>query len=522
MLTILPKRPASPPSLMSPSKRAKTPSPQKDLVKGVFSPTIPSSFRAKLEAIRLRPTTTTAPVYPIIRFHEGTADGRIPQVSGEKDCKDMPITVSGSLCVMYRSSVEAVSDIAAAVPEPNEKNPRKQLDFNSAASSASSIPKSLVIPSIIEMGFSLVSPGYVQRSPTKNEVAIMRGLFPDVRRVLHMPPYLTLVCETLPEIRPHLIAGIPCHFTTEPNGIPMQGEWCRGPPLELGIPTPLWKLPSLDTRKEIIKNLAPHGVRSIGWMGTRWLLEVENPDSSTKAVLPRTINGLVSSFRPFKRPEPHSLTRSKIPSSLQIDNTNYHPRLHAGMLVTDGDSPTTSGVPISSVHDSSKRYFTIASHGFVTGAEVIHPLPPPLGRVIGVADVKFGESDISLCRITDDALQYSAETFAGTSGSIRLTNLVKEENCYIGKELFLDSPFTGLGTGIVTVHGLDLMPPYGPDEQWNYVANIWVNFESGLEDPKKGCCGSPLFDGDGNVYAFFRYFTQDGSCTSYCPCPDPL
>jgi len=161
MLTILPKRPASPPSLMSPSKRAKTPSPQKDLVKGVFSPTIPSSFRAKLEAIRLRPTTTTAPVYPIIRFHEGTADGRIPQVSGEKDCKDMPITVSGSLCVMYRSSVEAVSDIAAAVPEPNEKNPRKQLDFNSAASSASSIPKSLVIPSIIEMGFSLVSPGYV-------------------------------------------------------------------------------------------------------------------------------------------------------------------------------------------------------------------------------------------------------------------------------------------------------------------------------------------------------------------------
>ena len=169
-----------------------------------------------------------------------------------------------------------------------------------------------------------------------------------------MLPYLTLVCETFPQVCPCLIAGIPCHFTADPNGIPLHGEWCRVPPLELGIATPLWRLPSFDIRKKIITFLTQHRVRSIGWMGIRLLLEVENPDESTKALLLRTINGFVSSFLAFKRPDQYGLTRSRIPGSVQIDNTDYHPYLHAGMLLTHGDTLTISGVPISYLQNPNK------------------------------------------------------------------------------------------------------------------------------------------------------------------------
>jgi len=31
-----------------------------------------------------------------------------------------------------------------------------------------------------------------------------------------------------------------------------------------------------------------------------------------------------------------------------------------------------------------------------------------------------------------------------------------------------------------------------------------------------------LFDKDGDVYAFFHYYTTDDTATSYCPSPDPL
>ena len=137
-------------------------------------------------------------------------------------------------------------------------------------------------------------------------------------------------------------------------------------------------------------------VQSLGWVGTCWLLEVDEPDEFTKQSLPRLINGLTASFRTYIQSSAHGVHRSKIPSSSQIDNTNYLPLLHAGMLLSDGERFTTSGVPIEQLNDPDSRYFTIASHGFVHGAEVYHPAAPPLGRKIGIADIKFGETDICL------------------------------------------------------------------------------------------------------------------------------
>ena len=104
----------------------------------------------------------------------------------------------------------------------------------------------------------------------------------------------------------------------------------------------------------------------------------------------------------------------------------------------------------------SNQYFTIASHGFVTGAGVRHLLGN--NRIIGIMDKKFGETDISLCCITDSQINYTVDSFAVSNDAIMLRKMVKEEVVWIGKELFFNSPITGLGTGYVVAHGTRAIP----------------------------------------------------------------
>jgi hypothetical protein len=127
------------------------------------------------------------------------------------------------------------------------------------------------------------------------------------------------------------------------------------------------------------------------------------------------------------------------------------------------------------------------SHGFITGAEVRRPSGN--SRIIGIADKKFGETDISLCCITDDRINYTAECFAGNNDNILLRKLVKEDEVWIGKELFFDSPFPGPGTGYIVAHGTRAIPSDSPDPKFHYIANLWVRFDYEGDEPKKGCCG---------------------------------
>jgi hypothetical protein len=121
------------------------------------------------------------------------------------------------------------------------------------------------------------------------------------------------------------------------------------------------------------------------------------------------------------------------------DDTDHFPHLHAGMLLSDGERITTSGCPVFHPNDANQS-FTIAAHGFVTGAEVRHP--SETSRIIKIAEKKFGETDISHCCITDSRINHTVDCFARSNDDI----MVKEEEGRIGKELFFDSPLTGLGT----------------------------------------------------------------------------
>jgi hypothetical protein len=374
----------------------------------------------------------------------------------------------------------------------------------------------------IDMGFTLIDQNNAQRSPSITEVGVICDMYPGVSRVLHLPPYLHVVCDKIPEQVPRTLAGIPCRFTTNLTEIPLCGTFCRGPAISVGTVCRPWILPPFDTRKEIAQLLVSRGVRSVGWLGTRWLLEVESEDDNPVRNLPRTINGLVVSYRCLPPSQEHS-RRHIFPSRTEVDNTNYFPNLHFGMLVFQGDGYTTSGCPVKHVDYPEDRFFTVASHGCVLGAEIAHPHAPPDGRIVAIVDKQIGYSDISLAKIVDPAVKYTPEAFAGTDGTIRLKKLRKEQDCMLARELFLDSPFTGLGTGIIIGHGVDVYPKDGidgTDDKWAFVSNIWTDFASGDYGPVAGCCGTPLYDKDGEVMGFFRWFDDGG--VSRCPTPDPL
>jgi hypothetical protein len=374
----------------------------------------------------------------------------------------------------------------------------------------------------LDLGFSLVSNTGAQRSPSRAEVRLMREIYPEIREVIHFPPFLIIVCTELPKVTPMSIAGLPCHFTLDRTDLPLLGQFCRGKPMQIGTYSPPFKLPDSDTRKLIVKTLSQYRVHSVGWLATRWLLEVDNPDETTQASLPSVLNGLLTSYRPYHQPIEHSFTRARLPGHFMIDNTNYVPFLHAGMLLSDGDQFTTSGCPVSHPGKPGEQFFTVAAHGFVLGAPVMHPYDTPLGKVIAEVDQTFGDTDISLARITDGSISYTSECFAGAMGTIRLQNLVPESENLVTREIFMDSPFTGLGTGIVVGHGTTAIPSDEPTDDWKYMSSVWIKFASGAKDPVSGCCGSPLFDKDGNVYGFYRHFADDGTGISYCPTPDPV
>ena len=109
------------------------------------------------------------------------------------------------------------------------------------------------------------------------------------------------------------------------------------------------------------------------------------------------------------------------------------------MLLCDGERITTSGCPVFHPNDARSQYiyFNIASHGFITEAEVRYPFGN--SRVIGIKG-----SVRSLCRIIDSNINYTADCFAGSNEGIMLRKLVKEEDVWLGNEFFFDGPLTGL------------------------------------------------------------------------------
>jgi len=361
------------------------------------------------------------------------------------------------------------------------------------------------------------------RGPTAEEASIIMEMFPTAHIVHVSPPYLTVVCTSVPKMSlPTSIAGIPCVFTDDENTMSdLQGTVCRGPHMLSDREYPPFKLPPFSDRVEILRELMSAGATEIGWLGTHWVILVENPDQETKFKFPRTIANRVVSYITDEKHHEHSL-RNKIPSKYLLDNSDYYPHLHGGMMISDGSIFSTSGIPVQHPGEPDARYFTVSKHAFVNSPIVVHP-SSAVGHVLGkIANVAIGGTDIALCRVEDESLGYAAETFSGPSGTIKFTGLVRSHESYMGQRLYFDSPFTGLAEGYCTGQGCRRIPSDTPGEAWDYVEVIWTDIQrDGIIDPMNGCCGSPIWDSEGKIHAFFHYFNET-STRSYCPAPDKL
>jgi hypothetical protein len=119
----------------------------------------------------------------------------------------------------------------------------------------------------------------------------------------------------------------------------------------------------------------------VGWLGTHWVILVENPDQDTKFKLPRTVAGLIVSYIADEKHHEHSLQK-EIPAKYHLDNSDYYPHLHGGMMISDGNIFSTSGVPVQHSADPNTRYFTVSKQAFLHSSTVFHP-SPAVGHVVG-------------------------------------------------------------------------------------------------------------------------------------------
>lgn len=128
------------------------------------------------------------------------------------------------------------------------------------------------------------------------------GLFSGATHVRRLPPYLIIVLDPLPTIPlPTSIAGIPSYFTDDIADIgPGAGQTCRGLPIRTHTCFTLWELPDFDERKSILAELFPLGVRSLGWIGTRWVLFTIVPVKAA-GILQRAIGNMIAIFLSHKK-----------------------------------------------------------------------------------------------------------------------------------------------------------------------------------------------------------------------------
>jgi hypothetical protein len=199
MLSVVPKRPVSPSFPTSPNKRTKTPSPQKPIYKGIYTPTKTPFL------LRLNQVTLTSPAsIPVKKLSDsGSADvdpfGKSTlsffSFSGTKDNSVMPVDVSMTTetgisvekerghttpCSLHEHS-HSLDIFPTSIPlmphllntdSPDSSGLTDNSPFtpHSMGTAAAQNPKS------IEMPFTLVSEEGVQRHPLRHEVRMLREI----------------------------------------------------------------------------------------------------------------------------------------------------------------------------------------------------------------------------------------------------------------------------------------------------------------------------------------------------------
>jgi hypothetical protein len=198
--------------------------------------------------------------------------------------------------------------------------------------------------------------------------------------------------------------------------------------------------------------------------------------------------------------------RKKELRDVLLDDSEYHPT-RPGVIVPSKSRSTTSGILVKD--EAGATYMTVASHGSPDEeVEVYHP--DPNGKVIGRVVDRIGDTDIALVKLRHD-IQFENRTFKSDEEPAGVWFKTIKDLFQMRRydKIAMDNSFTGLIDGqYIAVAMQRIRDTDSTKHLW--VEQNWLWFgQDPAKVPREGSCGSAIYDEDGDVIAFFRFFSDD-------------
>lgn len=253
-----------------------------------------------------------------------------------------------------------------------------------------------------------------------------------------------------------------------------------------------------DIRERLPSRIAN---RSVGYMRDEELMRPQWADLPAKRLInPRPTQGIIDDT-------PYDVLRPGVIVCSQTFKDNAHPAWFS----------TTSGVQVeNSVGD---RFMTAASHGIGVNERVWQIASQERKKLLGKAVQEISFTDISLVQL-EDGITFSNETFENAAGEVpRFTRLFGEDparDSAVDGNCYLNSPYTGNMDGVVVMNSVKLERSTHPTEDaLRYVLYNWAYMgqeegDSDKDRPPDGTCGSVIWDDDGLILGFYRYYIAKG------------
>ena len=249
-------------------------------------------------------------------------------------------------------------------------------------------------------------------------------------------------------------------------------------------------------------------VARIEWFGVRFLVHVRGsmpPQFRSKVPMRVGKLGLGFLFETVDR-KLHAL-RLKMPTEIDIDDTDYKKGMRPGVLLTSGPNEhavtlsTTSGVGVAA--PNGDKLITCAGHGFPATSDLVyHPTMAP-GHQVGSVVWRSAVSDLALVKLLD-GITYSLETFSPASEEAVVLRGIKG----LGEmKLFdmvnLNTPYNGHVCGSYMGATVD---PIVTGGELTFARGKMTYFGNGNESLRDGCCGAVIWDDDLRAISSFQFF----------------
>ena len=380
------------------------------------------------------------------------------------------------------------------------------------------LPAAIDRPRKIILPFSLLDGDGLPTLPScEEDWNILFNLFADTCEISTTGFFLVIrVTKLPPKPWPVSVAGLPLFLTTETDYAPLL-------PSKHGLNGHALK--HLDMKKACVDDALGELTKyfdsqDVAVNEVRWefpALVIVIPEDTDLTKLPSWCGTSICRYQQRSSAPPTSSAAKRLqePSPTVRDDSQYL-NLRPGIMLSSGrlgQTPsellTSSGVLVQD--KDGNEFITVASHGFPNGTEVFHPTAD--GIVVANITKRIRDTDIAFAKLIP-GLKYENETFGTDLSTPTILNEICDpRQLKIGTTVFMDSPFTGFVEGMVVSRSRCRVPA-GSEHWWIRLEWVWMgqNWQDANPD---GCCGSPMWDADGRVVAFFRYLIIEGPYAGY-------